>query len=222
MSEILKTVPHQKEYNWAKIELWKEALKKTIEEVKSLDAKQTMDRLWKYKTTKPGLDSKDNTFEMMALYQRAIQLLWDGITPAINARFGTDLYKSLMKAQKDILKFTWKDGKIADGLPGPTTTTALIKALGELQATKPTEVITEEKETPTDRAKSYLTVTEKYKNNLDWTFTNPTWDVVITIQGDDATMERGIVRKYTKFGATKEDNIILWRVKVLLKWGTIN
>lgn len=215
MSETLKTFPKKNVYIWETIDFWKKALQETIEEVKSLDANQTMERLSKYKTTKPGLDSKDNTFEMMALYQRALQLLTSSSTLAIDARFGTDTYKALMKTQKETLKFTWKE---ADGLPGPKTTTALINALWE-KSTKPVEIIIE-KETDTDRAKSYLTDTEKYKDNHDWTFTDPTWNVTITIQGDDATMERNTLRKF-KLGGTKEDSIILWRVKVLLKWESI-
>jgi hypothetical protein len=137
MSEIQKAhvFPSGKEYTGEKIKLWKEALQKTINEVEKMDATTVAKKLDQYKDVIPGKESKDNTFEMIALYQRALGLLWN--ETKIDARFGGDTYKQLKKAQAEKLKFTETD---VDGFPGPKTTKALIELLGKSQPAAPVVV----------------------------------------------------------------------------------
>jgi len=125
MSEIARMTPSQGEYKKEKYILWKESLEKTIEEVKNLSSKDVSERLKKYENTIPGA-TKENTFEMMALYQRALQLLWFKEI-WITARFRTETFTTLEKAQST--KLGMKKG---DGFPGPKTTKALIEALKKL------------------------------------------------------------------------------------------
>lgn len=117
--------PSHGEYTKEKKELWKESLQKTIEAVKNMNINQIKEWLKKYKDTKPGSDANENTFEMTALYQRALQLIWYKEIK-IDALFGASTYRELKKAQENNLGFKWKS---IDGLPGPTTTVALITIL---------------------------------------------------------------------------------------------
>ena len=120
--------PSGKEYTGEKVKLWKEALQKTISAVEKMDTTSVVKQLDQYKDVIPGKNSKDNTFEMIALYQRALGLLWH--ETKIDARFGGDTYKQLKKVQEEKLKFTGTD---IDGFPGPKTTKALIELLGKSQ-----------------------------------------------------------------------------------------
>ncbi len=115
-----------------KIMLEKGALRNIIETTKNLTPEETITKLELYQGVTLGKDvlnksGKDalNMFEMMALYQRSIQLFWD-LELVIDARFGPKTFKKLMKTQKDVLHFEWK---APDGIPGPKTTKAIINAL---------------------------------------------------------------------------------------------
>lgn len=120
-------IPSKKEYSGEKIKLWKEALQKTINEVEKMNATEVAQKLDQYKDVIPG-KTNDNTFEMMALYQKALTFL--GTKTKIDSRFGTETHTNLKTVQAEKLKFTGTD---TDGLPGPKTTKALITELGKTQ-----------------------------------------------------------------------------------------
>lgn len=91
--------------------LEKGALRNIIETTKNLTPEETITKLELYQGVTLGKDvlnksGKDalNMFEMMALYQRSIQLLTD-FEFVIDARFGPKTFKKLMKTQKDVLHF---------------------------------------------------------------------------------------------------------------------
>lgn len=130
MSEIqtARMTPSGKEYTGEKIKLGKEALQNTISAVEKMDASTVAKELNQYKDIIPGKDNKNNTFEMMALYQRALGLLW--YETKVDARFGGDTYTKLKTVQAEKLKFTGND---IDGFPGPKTTKALIELLWKPQ-----------------------------------------------------------------------------------------
>lgn len=155
MSEWAKMYPSHGEYTKEKKELWKEALQKTIEAVKNMDINQVKQWLKKYKDTKPGSDANENTFEMTALYQRALQLLWCKEIK-IDALFWVSTYRELKKVQEHNLQLKWKS---IDGLPGPTTTMALIATI-------------DASERSIDRENEAKKINEQDKKNLATTIEN--------------------------------------------------
>jgi hypothetical protein len=145
MSEIHKAhmVPSTREYKGDKINLSNEAVKKIIDEVKDMNAMQVAEKLGKYKNTIPGKNKDDNTFEMMALYQRALTLLWTATS--LDARFGAQTYSNLKIVQASKLGLKWKE---ADGFPGPNSTNAIIRILWEQATTKQPVPKTHEEKKP--------------------------------------------------------------------------
>lgn len=125
MSEAIHMTPSHGEYKKEKYILWKEVLKNLIVDVDKLSAKEVSEKLNTYSETKPW-DKNSNTFEMMALYQKSLQLLWSKEVKKVDALFGWDTFKWIKEIQEKNLGFKWRD---IDGLPGPTTTKALIKEL---------------------------------------------------------------------------------------------
>ena len=88
-------------------------LKTLIENVSKLDSKGVANALNKYKDTIPGKDATQNTFEMIALYQHAINLLGaTGLT--VDARFGPKTRQALLTIQGEKLGLAGGD---VDGLP---------------------------------------------------------------------------------------------------------
>jgi len=73
MSEKVTLTPSAKKYEGPKYDL-KEDLKILADRISKLDKTTTATELEKYKNIIPGKDAKVNTFEMMALYQRAMNL----------------------------------------------------------------------------------------------------------------------------------------------------
>ena len=133
MSDIQKShmVPSGKEYVGEKIKLWKEVLQKTMSEVEKMDVTAVAKKLDQYKDVIPGKENKDNTFEMMALYQRAFSHLWKNTK--VDARFGPETHSNLKTIQKEKLKFSENE---SDGFPGPKTTKALIELLSKVESAR--------------------------------------------------------------------------------------
>lgn len=116
------TPSKDKKYTWENFNL-KESLDVLTTRVQKLDSAGTAEGLWKYKSIIPGNSWNVNTFEMMALYQHAMNQLDGGQLIGVDGKFWPSTHKNLMDIQA-ILKVV-----PSDGLPGPQTTEALIQAL---------------------------------------------------------------------------------------------
>jgi hypothetical protein len=126
MSENPKLYPSPKKYEGPKYDLT-EDLNTLTTRIDALDESGVAKWLEKYIWIIPGKkDGSKNTFEMMALYQKAMKLLPGNQFPDVDARFWPETHKALKIVQKDILNF---EKKFCDGLPWPETTEALIIAL---------------------------------------------------------------------------------------------
>ncbi len=121
MSE--KMIPSGKKYEGPKYAL-KESLADLTQRIENLTQADVVKGLEKFKNIIPGKSADINTFEMMALYQKAMNYMDYDVT--VDGRFGRETFKALTDTQRTNLKFTGDD---IDGLPGPKTTEALIKAL---------------------------------------------------------------------------------------------
>ncbi len=195
MSEIARMTPSQGEYKKERIHLWKEVLKNLIDDIDGLSTKDVIDKLDKYKEVKPWIDKNSNTFEMIALYQKSLQLLWSVKVGKVDALFWWATHRELKEIQEKKLGLKWKD---IDGLPGPTTTKKLIKELQKLEkpVEKPTPPASLEKPKAIENSRVkevdiYLTSTEKYKNDGNWKYTST--DGNHTILVSDTTVAQSTI-----------------------------
>ncbi len=176
MAEILMT-PSLKVFTWDKVDLTKEALAKSLEDIKKMTPAEVKTNLEKYTSINfntKDVNSKTNTLEMTALYQRSLNILW--YKTDIDARFGPTTRTNLKSAQEQKLNIKGKD---ADGLPGPTTTAALITALGKNDTS--IEVIIED--TPIKKAKKLLSQ-NWYIEQPDWIYRNTISNTILQIDGN--------------------------------------
>ena len=88
-------------------------LKVLVESISKLDSKGVAEALKRYEGIIPGKDKTKNTFEMMALYQHAINLL-GGTGLTVDARFGPKTRQALLTIQGEKLGLAGGD---VDGLP---------------------------------------------------------------------------------------------------------
>jgi hypothetical protein len=77
--------------------IMKDTLIELITHINILDAITVADKLEKYRDIIPGKSKDTNTFEMIALYQRAIQL-FDSVI-IVDGRFHTKTHSELKKIQ---------------------------------------------------------------------------------------------------------------------------
>jgi hypothetical protein len=126
MSENPTLYPSKKPYTWPKSTAT-EDVEAIAARVKQLDTKGVATWLAPYTGKTPGKNADVNTFEMMSLYQQAINLLNDNIALTVDGRFGKNTHLALQDLQRSKLELT---GASADGFMWPQTTTALIAALG--------------------------------------------------------------------------------------------
>lgn len=214
----LRTTPHGREYT-EKVALWKEVLKTTIDTIKDADAKQAIELLAKYKDMIPGQTKQDtNSFEMIALYQRSIQLLWDGKNPSVDALFWPATFEQLKKIQSEKLGLSWKD---VDGLPGPITTNAIIKAFEKspgIQTTQPDSIKNGKSSwgspletgeslvqaeswaevvqlTPAEKADKFLKA-EGFTKNEKWEYIGPDKDLTLVIKNWVVEFTRSLGRVF--------------------------
>ena len=122
MSEKATLTPSVKKYEGPKYNLTEDLTTLTTR-IMALDKAGVATRLGQYSWIVPGKDATKNTFEMMALYQGAMNQIDWGERVAVDGRFGPEMHKNLKIVQKT-LNITPQDG-----LPGPKTTEALINAL---------------------------------------------------------------------------------------------
>ncbi len=122
MSENATFTPSARKYERPKYNLT-ENLDALVARIDKLDKAGVAQWLEKYKWIIPWQDPSKNTFEMMALYQHAMNQLEWGEDVTVDGRFWRETHTNLIEVQKN-LKIT-----PADGLPGPKTTETLIKAL---------------------------------------------------------------------------------------------
>ena len=248
MTENLHTIPLDKKYTWEKINLSKEVLKETIERIKKLDKDEVTEALKEYINHRPGIDTGEGTFEMMALYQRSLQLLWSDIT--VDALFWRQTYTILKTIQEKKLGFQWKD---IDGLPGPKTTTALIEALQkEIEKPKaevkvPEEKPKEEEKVPEEKPKEEEKVpeekhkeeekvtdlaitkekkidtflmTEWYSKNDEWNYVNPDQDLTLNISTWRLVYTRAPIRAFGEWDFSENERRIMLEVSNILNWWT--
>lgn len=139
--------------------IMKDALIQLTTRISTYNAPTVADELEKYRDTIPGKSKDTNTFEMIALYQRAMQLFDSTIT--VDGRFSTKTYSELKNIQssfgfieKNKKKIIPSEG-VMDGFPGPITTKVIIAHLRSLTPSVPlhiaskiqtTETIASEKE----------------------------------------------------------------------------
>lgn len=224
MNENPIAIPSNKKYTWEKINLSKEALEKDIAQIKELDTATVWEKLMDYINHQPGKDKWKSTFEMMALYQRALQLLWYDIT--VDGLFWGNTLTTLKATQRDNLGFQWKD---IDGLPGPKTTEKLIEILqkkGEEKIAaveKPKEEgpssdaeISKNKKKPLEKAAAYLD-NEGFKKIGDWIYRGPDDDITITIQENSVDYNRDFWRAFGKWDLNAKENGIIQKLSDILK-----
>ncbi|MDD2891786.1 MAG: hypothetical protein PHQ95_02370, partial [Candidatus Gracilibacteria bacterium] len=121
MTERIHTFPSKKPYTGEIFNIGKEELKKIISPIKDMNNTEIVENLAKYENTSPGKDG-ENTFEMMALYQQAINSINNNNELRVDGYFGRGIYNALKDVQIKI-------GVASDGFPGPETTKALIEYL---------------------------------------------------------------------------------------------
>lgn len=143
-------IPSNEKFNWEQKNISKEVLRSTVDKVQKMNASEVLTWLDKYKDINLWHDttSDTNSFEMVALYQRAINLSWWSVT--IDGRFWTKTYTALKSFQETL----WITGVDKDGFPGNKTTAKIIEQLVTLAASSkegiaPTTAQTEtQSETP--------------------------------------------------------------------------
>lgn len=121
MTEKIHTFPNKKPYTGDIFNIGKEELKKIISPIKDMSNTEVVENLVKYENTSPGKDG-ENTFEMMALYQRVINSINNNNELRVDGYFWKGIYNALKDIQAKI-------GAVSDGFPWPETTKALIKYL---------------------------------------------------------------------------------------------
>ncbi len=219
MAETLVSIPSEKRYTWPKINLPKEALEKDTAEIWKLGGREVIEKLKDYINHQPGKDPWENTFELMALYQRALQLLWYDST--VDALFSRNMYTALKKAQGEKLELTWND---IDGLPGPKTTIKLITALQKNETKKQPKLKTTLDGEALTIANTFLkgrwfTIVDNPKtNNPKKIYHNPNMNMMIQIDGDRVDYLHDL---WSNFGQRKEltteEREIIGRLSKILK-----
>ena len=147
-----KVTPWGWPWNWEVLGMLKKEKQSIIESVKQLTPEELSLRLEAFRDINLGVNldpslkkSWKTTFEMVALYQRALQILGKNTqTLKVDTHFWDLTHQALLAYQKDTLKFTWKN---LDGLPGTNTTKAILEKLKELHP-KPQAQVKISKETP--------------------------------------------------------------------------
>ncbi|NDK19959.1 hypothetical protein GW819_03900 [Candidatus Gracilibacteria bacterium] len=123
MTEKLRTFPSGKLYAGEIFKVGKDGLKKIINPIIEMEKEKIVGKLSEYKNISSGKNGV-NTFEMMALYQRTINIINNNDNLKIDGRFGKNIFNSLKEVQTKI-------GVASDGFPGPETTKALIEYLNK-------------------------------------------------------------------------------------------
>lgn len=164
--------------------IMKDALIQLTTRISTYNAPTVADELEKYRDTIPGKSKDTNTFEMIALYQRAMQLFDSTIT--VDGRFSTKTYSELKNIQssfgfieKNKKKIIPSEG-VMDGFPGPITTKVIIAHLRSLTPSVPlhiaskiqtTETIASEKE-----VQKNIKTTEIETKDIHYVLADSNWE----------------------------------------------
>ena len=123
MTEKLRTFPSGKLYAGEIFKVGKDWLKRIIDPIIEMEKEKIVWKLSEYKNISSGKNGV-NTFEMMALYQRTINIINNNNDLKVDGRFWKHIFNSLKEVQTKI-------GVASDGFPGPETTKALIEYLNK-------------------------------------------------------------------------------------------